>query len=80
MPVVGKRSVPSWILRYGFALLTTALATGIRVLTMAGTGPRMTFTTFVVAVILTSWYGGLGPALLALALGTVIGIHYSTNL
>ena len=47
---------------------------------MAHVGPRFTYTPFLVAVILTCWYGGLGPALLATVLGLLIGGHYATDL
>jgi len=47
---------------------------------MSYTGPRLTFLTFVIAVILSSWYGGIGPGLVATALGTVLGAHYATDL
>src|SRR4051794_13148188 len=73
-------SQPSALRRYGFCLLLTAAATVARVLTMAYTGPRLTFLTFLIAVILSGWYGGLGPALLAGTLGTVLGTRYAPNL
>jgi PAS domain S-box-containing protein len=47
---------------------------------MAEAGPRYSYTPFVIAVILSCWYGGLGPGLVATALGLLIGSHYAADL
>jgi PAS domain S-box-containing protein len=41
---------------------------------------QLTYISFLFAVILSCWYGGPGPGLLAAALGAVIGAHYSADL
>jgi len=78
MPQAKLRST-SIYLRYGCSLLLVALATFVRVQLMASAGRRLTYTTFLVAVILSSLYGGLGPGLLATVLGLVIGSHYAAD-
>ena len=54
--------------RYGCALLLVTLATAIRVAFAPLLGDRFPFLTFFAAVVFTAWYGGFGPALLALVL------------
>ena len=63
----------SWILRYGAALIAVALATALRLLIDPVLGSRLPFTTYFVAAILVAVYRGLGPALLTVALGAVLG-------
>jgi PAS domain S-box-containing protein len=54
--------------RYGFALLTVGLATAIRVVLNPILGDRFPFLTFFIAIVVTAWYGGFGPSLLAVGL------------
>src|SRR5688572_8654972 len=65
----------SWILRYGAALITVALATALRLLIDPVLGSRLPFTTYFVAAILVAVYWGLGPALLTVALGAALGTY-----
>ena len=55
--------------RYSCAILSIALATGIRLLLDPVLGNQIPYPTFLLAVLLTSWYGGVRPALLAVLLG-----------
>ena len=59
----------SAILRYGCAVVSIALATWLRVLLDPALGDRSAFATLLFAVLVTAWYGGVGPALLAVILG-----------
>ncbi|WP_375500352.1 PAS domain S-box protein [uncultured Nostoc sp.] len=62
------------LLHYGIALLSVALALGVTLLL----NPYLTPTPaalFYVAVMLSAWYGGLGPGLLATVLST-LAINY----
>ncbi|BAY99266.1 multi-sensor hybrid histidine kinase [Tolypothrix tenuis PCC 7101] len=62
------------LLHYGVALLSVALALGINL----KLSPYLDATPtplFFVAVMVSAWYGGLGPGLLATAVSTVV-IHY----
>src|SRR5579871_4567148 len=80
MPEANRQQNPPAYLRYGCALVLTALATLVRLLMLGGMGERLTYTPFIIAVILAVWYGGLGPALLTMALGLLVGLHYATNI
>lgn len=64
-------STRSKILRYGFAIAATALALIFRQFLTPLWGLRLPYLTFFPAVMLASWYGGLGAGLLATALSTV---------
>jgi K+-sensing histidine kinase KdpD len=37
-------------------------------------GEQLPFTTFLIAVLVAAWFGGLGPAVFATALGAVLGL------
>ena len=63
------------MLRYGGALIGVALATALRLALNPALGPRLPFTTYFVAAILVAVYGGLGPALLTVALGAALGTY-----
>jgi PAS domain S-box-containing protein len=58
-------------LGYGLAVVTVGLALLARLELVSVLGPRHRFPTFFIAVALSAWLGGLGPALLALFLGYV---------
>ena len=60
-----------FLLRYGAAIVATALATWARMLLEPVLPGQFLFSTFFLAVLLTASYGGLGPALLAVALGAL---------
>ena len=57
---------------YGVALLSTALATLLRIGLNPLLGGRTTFITYFLALVITAWYGGLGPALVVVALGALL--------
>ncbi len=80
MPQPKGPSTEPLYLRYGAALLLTAMAAAIRIYLMGQAGPRFNYTPFVIAVILTCWYGGLGPALVSTGLGLLIGMRFATNI
>ena len=58
--------------RYGVAALSVAVVALIRLLLHSLLGAYARFLPFFLAVTFSSWYGGLGPGLLATALATVI--------
>jgi PAS domain S-box-containing protein len=66
-----NRSGESWLIRYGFAVLLVALATGIRIALRPIIPTGFPFLTFFLAVMLAAWRGGLGPGLLASILSTL---------
>ncbi len=53
----------SWMLRYGCAVVSIALATWVRLLLDPVLGNDLPFATLLFAVLLTAWYGGVRPAL-----------------
>jgi len=57
------------MLRYGCSLLSIALATWIRLLLDPVLGNQIPYSTLLLAVLVTAWYGGVRPALLAVLLG-----------
>ncbi|MCZ7572140.1 MAG: PAS domain S-box protein [Ardenticatenaceae bacterium] len=63
------------LLRYGVAVLTTALALLLTLLLQSLIEPGP-FLLFFAAVALTAWYGGLGPALLATLLGALASDYF----
>lgn len=52
-----------------------ALATALRLVLNPALGSRLPFTTYFVAAILVAVYGGLGPALVTVALGAALGTY-----
>jgi PAS domain S-box-containing protein len=60
---------PTLAARYFIALLAVVLATSVRMLLDPYLGYQHPFLTYFIAVTFVAWYGGLGPALVSLALG-----------
>jgi PAS domain S-box-containing protein len=56
---------------YGVAVLSIALATGLRLLLDPLLGDAFPFATLFLAVLVAAWYGGFGPAVTATLLGAV---------
>lgn len=65
------RSYPP-LLAYGAALLSVAVATGIRLPLNSVWQHRYSYPFYYVAVMFTAWFAGLGPALFATLLSSVI--------
>src|SRR3954467_11374142 len=63
-------------LRYGIAPISVALAAAVRLALDPLLGDRLPFLAFIVAIGVTSWYGGLGPSLLAVALSWLAADHF----
>src|SRR5271168_4548075 len=61
----------SLVLQYLCAVVTVALATWLRLLLDPLLGDQVPFPTFFLAILLTAWYGGMRPALLAVILAVV---------
>jgi len=60
---------------YGIALVATALAVLVRDLLAPLWGFSFPFITFHPAVMIASWYGGLGPGLFATSFATFLSLH-----
>ena len=65
----------SAFLRYGFAALATAAAVGLRYAMGPVLGAKAPLLLLVLPVIVGSWYGGVGPGLLATVVGAVAGTY-----
>jgi hypothetical protein len=66
----------STLSRFGSAVLISAAATAGRMLLDPVLGDTHPFATYYVAVVLSAWYGGVGPSLLALVLGTLAAMYW----
>jgi len=65
---------PSALERYGYATVSAALATAARLLLERVLGYHHPYATFYVAVLWSAWYGGVGPALLAVGIGALAAV------
>lgn len=66
-------SLPSRPLRYGVAVASVGLALGLKLLLNPVVMQEATpFRLFLAAVVVSAWYGGLGPGLLATALAALV--------
>jgi PAS domain S-box-containing protein len=66
----------STLLRYGCAVVSTALALWLRLLLDPIVGNQFPIALFFFAILLTAWYGGTGPALTAVVLGGVSADYF----
>lgn len=62
--------------RYGFAVLVVAVVFAVRWYLDPFLGSQAPLLTFVAAVLLAAWYGGLGPGLTATALSLLLGGYF----
>lgn len=62
--------------RYGVAILSVMAALLLRRLLHPLLGPQDTYLTAFTAIVFTSWYCGLGPALLSILLSAVGSVYY----
>lgn len=58
------------LFRYGLAIAAVAAMIGLRLGIAGLVGERLPYIAFFFAVIVTAWFGGLGPSVLAVALST----------
>ena len=70
------RNTGSLLLRYGCAVVSIGVATGVRLLLDPVLGDQFPYATLFFAVLLTAWYGGFGPALAAVVLGAVSSAYF----
>src|SRR5262245_9475859 len=67
---------PSKALRYFIAIAATAVAFTARFLLKSALGNVAPLLTFTLSVVVSAWYGGLGPGLLATALSLILGDYF----
>src|SRR5205807_6935580 len=71
-----RNTTGSLLLRYGSAVVSIGVATGVRILLDPVLGDQFPYATLFFAVLLTAWYGGFGPALAAVVLGAVSSAYF----
>src|SRR4051812_7967407 len=69
-------SARSTLVRYGVAFAALALATAARFALDPALGDHLPFVTYFVAIMAVARYGGLGPSLVTLALGSLAAIYF----
>ncbi len=70
---------PPLAARYGMALATMVLAVGIR-WALSHLGQQALFLPLILSVVISSWYGGIGPGLVAAVSGVIAGLAIGTPL
>ena len=69
-------ALPSKSLRYFVAIAATAVVFTVRFLLKSALGDVAPLLMFTLSVMASAWYGGLGPGLLATALGSLLGDYF----
>ncbi|MBV9268328.1 MAG: DUF4118 domain-containing protein [Acidobacteriaceae bacterium] len=72
-------NIPSVVLRYGLAMMSVGGALAIGRFLFSEKVEGVEFPLFLIATTLTVWYGGVGPAILALVLSTLSFNYYFTR-
>jgi PAS domain S-box-containing protein len=81
LPTIGKSSllgIPSSAVRYGLAILFIGLSLGLALLLQHFRFEQIEFPIFLIAIAITVWYVGTGPAILALVLASLAFNYYFT--
>jgi K+-sensing histidine kinase KdpD len=71
-----RNTLGSLSLRYGSAIVCIVVATWVRTLLDSISGNQFPYATLFFAVLLTAWYGGFGPALVAVVLGAMLSAYF----
>ena len=71
--------IPLGVQRYGLAVSSVALALGIALLLSSHGVQNVEFPVFLIAIALTVWYAGVGPAILALVSASLAFNYYFTE-
>ena len=66
----------SFLVRHGFAVVSVAVAIGLRRLLDPWLGDAFPFATLFFAIMVTAWFGGLKPALTAVFLGAITADYF----
>src|SRR6202162_3185361 len=76
-PSISK--VPAAVQRYGLAVVSVATALGPTLLLERFHFQEVEFPLFLFAIALTVWYAGVGPAILAVVLSSVVFDYFFTE-
>jgi PAS domain S-box-containing protein len=71
--------IPSAVQRYGLAILSVAIALGLSRFLFNYKVEGVEFPVFLIAITVTVWYAGVGPAILALVLASLAFNYYFTE-
>ena len=71
--------IPSAVQRYGLAILSVAIALGLSRFLFSYKIEGVEFPVFLVAITVTVWYAGVGPAIVALILASLAFNYYFTE-
>lgn len=63
---------PSWLVRYGIAVLVVAAIGGVKLMIAPEDGSEAPFLLLLGTVLISAWYGGLGPGLVATGLAVAL--------
>jgi signal transduction histidine kinase len=74
-----EAQIHSPILRYGFAVVSVAIALGLTLALQYYQFRNMALPVLTLAVALTTWYAGVGPSVLAIVLATVCFDYFFTE-
>ena len=72
-------NIPQVVQQYGLAVLSVAIALGISLFLSSHNIKDVEFPVFLIAIALTVWYAGAGPAILALILASLAFNYYFTE-
>jgi two-component system sensor histidine kinase/response regulator len=75
-PLAVNEPPRSLAVRYGFAVLSIGLATGVRSLLDPALGDQSPFPSMLLAAMVTVWLGGIGPAVAAVILGALSADYF----
>ena len=71
--------IPLVVQRYGLAVSSVAIALGVGLFLSGQNIKDVEFPIFLIAIALTVWYAGIGPAIVALVLASLAFNYYFTQ-
>src|SRR6516162_2510368 len=71
-----RQPVRTIVRHYGLAVLSVAIALAVRLVLFDQLGGRSPFLTFFPAVVITAYYGGLGPGLTCSVLSGLVASYF----
>ena len=76
---IALRILSSAFLRYSGAVMDTFVIALLRLGLQPWLGTRAPFGLFFLSVVFTSWFLGMGPGLLSVALGLIVGLYFTVG-
>ena len=78
-PEISSRRMTSLVRRYGMAVVSVSIAIGLGFLSKRFTPRDVEFAFFLFAVVITVWYAGTGPGILAIVLSGLSVAYFFTE-